>query len=177
MRYKLMNEFGYKHRENDIAVSILEEPNTKNKTFLKDDNIYLNNEILFNKNLEMNLKGMHNINNIMFIFAACNILGLDFDKVVESIKTFKPLEHRMEFVAKVNGVDYYNDSIATIPASTINAVNALKNVNTILVGGNDRGVYGGKSRKKKVGKKVLPELCGRGEAFYLTSPGRYATIF
>lgn len=46
----------------------------------------------------------------------------------------------MEFVATINNVSYYNDSIATIPESTINAVNALKNVNTILVGGNDRGV-------------------------------------
>ena len=76
----------------------------------------------------------------MFIFAASYILNLDFDRVIASIKEFKPLEHRMEFVANINGVDYYNDSIATIPASTMNAVNALKNVNTLIVGGKDRGV-------------------------------------
>ena len=80
------------------------------------------------------------MNNIMFILCACDILKLDFNKAVNSIKEFKPLEHRMEFVANLKNVSYYNDSIATIPASTINAVNALKNVNTILVGGNDRGV-------------------------------------
>ena len=57
-----------------------------------------------------------------------------------SVKEFKSLEHRMEFVTTINSVSYYNDSIATIPASTINAVNALGNVNTIFVGGNDRGV-------------------------------------
>ena len=68
------------------------------------------------------------------------ILNLDLQKAITSIKEFKPLEHRMEFVANINGVDYYNDSIATIPASTMNAVNALKNVNTLIVGGKDRGV-------------------------------------
>ena len=46
----------------------------------------------------------------------------------------------MEYVATINGVDYYNDSIATIPESTINAVNALEKVNTLIVGGKDRGV-------------------------------------
>ena len=60
--------------------------------------------------------------------------------VKNTVASFKPLEHRMEFVANINNVSYYNDSIATIPESTINAVEALKNVNTILVGGNDRGV-------------------------------------
>ena len=46
----------------------------------------------------------------------------------------------MEFVATINNVSYYNDSISTIPASTINAVKTLGNVNTVLVGGRDRGV-------------------------------------
>ena len=137
---KLMNEIGYKHRENDIAVSILEEPNTKNKVFLKEDDIYLNNELLFNKNLEMNLKGMHNINNIMFVITAAKILNLDIEKALETVSKFEPLEHRMEFVATINGVSYYNDSIATIPEATMNGVNAIKNINTLIVGGKDRGV-------------------------------------
>ena len=46
----------------------------------------------------------------------------------------------MEFVAEIDGIKYYNDSIATIPEATINAVKALKNVNTLIVGGKDRGV-------------------------------------
>lgn len=137
---KLMNEFGYKHRENDIAVSILEEPNTKNKTFLKGDDIYLNNEKLFNKNIEMNLKGMHNINNIMFVLTAAKLMNLDINKALETVSKFEPLEHRMEFVATINGVSYYNDSIATIPEATMNGVNAIKNINTLIVGGKDRGV-------------------------------------
>lgn len=137
---KLMNEFAYKHRENDFAVSILEQPNVKNRVFLKDDDIYFNDEKLFNKNLEMKLKGMHNINNIMFVIAAAKILNLDINRALETVKNFEPLEHRMEYVATINGVSYYNDSIATIPEATINGVNAINNVNTLIVGGKDRGV-------------------------------------
>ena len=137
---KLMNEFNYLYKENDYAVSIDTIPNTKNRVYIKDENVYLNDEKLFNINLKMNLKGMHNINNIMFIVTAARIMGLDIGKVLDTISNFKPLEHRMEFVATVNGVSYYNDSIATIPESTMRGVEAIKNVNTLIVGGKDRGV-------------------------------------
>ncbi len=137
---KLMNEYNYIHRNEDYAVSINTLPNTENKVYIKDENVYLNEEKLFNINLKMNLKGMHNINNIMFIVTAAKLMGLDMGKVLDSISNFKPLEHRMEFVATVNGVSYYNDSIATIPESTMRGVEAIKNVNTLIVGGKDRGV-------------------------------------
>lgn len=137
---KLMSEFGYHHKEEDYAVSIVTVPNTKNKVYIKDEDVYLNDEKLFNINLKMNLKGMHNINNIMFVVTAAKIMGLDIGKTLDTISNFKALEHRMEFVATVNGVSYYNDSIATIPEATINGVKAIKNINTLIVGGKDRGV-------------------------------------
>ena len=137
---KLMNEFGYSHKEDDFAVSINTVPNTKNKVYIKDEIVYLNDEKLFNINLKMNLKGMHNVNNIMFVVTVAKIMGLDIGKALDTISNFQALEHRMEFVATVNGVSYYNDSIATIPEATINGVNAIKNINTLIVGGKDRGV-------------------------------------
>jgi UDP-N-acetylmuramoylalanine--D-glutamate ligase len=136
----LMNEFGYSHRENDYAVSIFDTPNTKNKTYIKNENIYMNDEILCSKNINMNLKGIHNLNNIMFILTAVKLLSLDISKALETIANFQPLEHRMEYVATINGVSYYNDSIATIPEATINGIKAIGNINTLIVGGKDRGV-------------------------------------
>ena len=136
----LMKEFGYVYRANDYEISICEEPDTKNKTYLKDNSIYINNEELCTQDIKRNLKGMHNLNNIMFILTAAKLLNLDLDKALETIANFKPLEHRMEFVATINGVSYYNDSIATIPEATINGVNAIGNINTLIVGGKDRGV-------------------------------------
>lgn len=137
---KLMKDFGYNHRESDYAVSIEEEPKTINKTYLKDNNIYINDEKICVQDIKRNLKGMHNLNNIMFILTVAKIMNLDMQKVFETIANFKPLEHRMEFVETINGVSYYNDSIATIPEATINGVNAIGNINTLIVGGKDRGV-------------------------------------
>ena len=135
-----MKNFGFEYKKNDFAVSLDVIPDKLNNVYIKNEKIFHNENELMDINEEMNLKGMHNINNIMFILSACQILNLDIDKAIESIKAFKPLEHRMEYVATINGVDYYNDSIATIPESTINAVNALEKVNTLIVGGKDRGV-------------------------------------
>lgn len=137
---ELMKEFGFNYKSNDYAISLNSIPNSNNKVFLQDNFIYCNSAKVMNINEHLQLKGMHNINNIMFILAACDILNLDFSKAIASIKEFKPLEHRMEFVGTVNGVDYYNDSIATIPEATINAINSIKNVKTLIVGGKDRGV-------------------------------------
>lgn len=137
---EFMKKYNFNYKQNDYAVSVNLIPETKNKVFLKDNFIYCNEYKCMNVNEEMNLKGMYNINNIMFIFAVCQILNLDIENVVNSIKEFKPLEHRMEFVANINGVDYYNNSIATIPEATIGAIEAVDNVNTLIVGGKDRGV-------------------------------------
>lgn len=137
---KFMKDYNFKYKENDYAISLNEIPQTKNRVFLQNDFIYYNSTKLMNINENLKLKGMHNINNIMFILAACEILKLDFNMAIKSIKEFEPLEHRMEFVATVNEVDYYNDSIATIPESTMNAINSIKNINTLIVGGKDRGV-------------------------------------
>lgn len=68
------------------------------------------------------------------------ILALDNDVYIQTIKKFKTLPHRLEFVENINGVSYINDSIATIPQATIEAVKILKNVDTLILGGNDRGV-------------------------------------
>lgn len=137
---ELMKKYQFPYKEKDYAISIENAPNTKNRVFLKNDIIYCNNKETMKVNEKMNLKGMHNINNIMFIFAVCDILNLDIEKTINSIKTFKPLEHRLEFVGNIDGVDYYNDSIATIPEATINSIKSIGNVNTIIVGGKDRGV-------------------------------------
>ena len=68
------------------------------------------------------------------------ILNIDTEVYLQTIRAFKTLPHRLEFVQKIHGVSYINDSIATIPEATIEAVNILKDVDTLILGGNDRGV-------------------------------------
>lgn len=133
-----MKKIYFEYKSNDIGVSYNKIENSS--IYIENENIYYNDEKIMNINLEMNLKGEHNIYNIMFVLGICKILNLDIEKSVKAICEFKPLEHRLEFVGKIDGVEYYNDSIATIPEATINGINALKNVNTIIIGGKDRGV-------------------------------------
>lgn len=144
---RYMQEFNFNYKKSDYA--IIEENSELSKTLnLKSDNyvlidedrIYFNKTKLFDSKLNMQLKGKHNENNVLFVLTVAKILNLNMEKAKNTIENFKNLEHRMEFVAEINDVKYYNDSIATIPEATINAVDALKNVNTLLVGGKDRGV-------------------------------------
>lgn len=87
-----------------------------------------------------NLKGKHNILNVMAAICASKIIGINKEQIIESIRTFKGLEHRIEYVGMYDGIHFYNDSISTIPQATIQAVEALENVNTLILGGFDRGI-------------------------------------
>lgn len=133
-----MKKINFQYKENDIGVSY--NKLEKSSIYIENENIYYNEEKIMNIYSEMNLKGEHNIYNIMFVIGICKILNLNIEKSINAICEFKPLEHRLEFVGKIDGIEYYNDSIATIPEATINGINALKNVNTIIIGGKDRGV-------------------------------------
>lgn len=112
-----------------------------NKEFKIENNyIIYDNKKIYDSNSERLLLGKHNLTNIMFALRLSELLKLDLQKTINTINQFKPLEHRMEYVATINGVKYYNDAIATIPEATINCVEALKDVDTIIFGGMDRGI-------------------------------------
>ena len=84
--------------------------------------------------------GEHNKMNVKAALCACYAFGLTIDELIPHLYTFKPLEHRQEYVGTFNGVKFYNDSISTIPQATIAALNTIKNVNFLLLGGFDRGI-------------------------------------
>lgn len=114
--------------------------NKASEIYLKDNDIYYKDKLIYTDDGKRNILGLHNLNNIMFVLMTSAILNLDFKLTKQAIDEFMPLEHRMEYVGNFKGIDYYNDSIATIPEATINALETLKNVNTLIVGGKDRGV-------------------------------------
>ena len=70
----------------------------------------------------------------------CKQLGISEAGIASAIATFVPLEHRQEFVGEKHGILFYNDSISTVPEATIYALKTLKNVNTLILGGFDRGI-------------------------------------
>lgn len=150
-KYQKEEDFFIYDIDNENSVNMVQKIGVNAKTYkvsLKDKaDIYLNvDDVIFegnkiyNKNMPRNLLGDYNLNNIMYVLLVSEILKLDLNKTIESIKNFETLPHRLEFVGKINGVSYYDNSIATIPDATIEAVKALKEVDTLIIGGMDRGI-------------------------------------
>ena len=86
------------------------------------------------------LKGEHNRLNIKAALCAIYAFGIPVDEVMSHLYTFQPLEHRQELVGTFGGVTFYNDSISTIPQAAIAAIQTIKNVTFLLLGGFDREI-------------------------------------
>lgn len=86
------------------------------------------------------LKGEHNRLNVNAALCACYACGIPVDELIPHLYTFRPLEHRQELVGTFGGVTFYNDSISTIPQAAIAAVETIKNVKFLLLGGYDREI-------------------------------------
>lgn len=85
------------------------------------------------------LKGKHNNYNTMAAGIAAATLGIRKDKIREAVKDFQSLEHRMEFVATVRGVEFINDSKATNTNSTWFALESMNKPTVLILGGTDKG--------------------------------------
>lgn len=83
---------------------------------------------------EMNLIGTCNVENVMAAIAITQAMGVPMEQILKTVKTFKAVEHRIEFVATKGGVDYYNDSKGTNPDAAIQGIKAM-NKPTVLIGG------------------------------------------
>ncbi len=95
------------------------------------------------------LRGRFNLINVAAAVAVAKLLGVPTKDVAEAVRRFKPLEHRLEPVGTFGGITYYNDSIATVPEATIAALDTLvREVETVLLGGTDRGLdFSGLAKK------------------------------
>lgn len=131
---------GTSYKIYDKKPTLLEE----NAIYLKDNQVYIteNNqeERIYDATEKRNLSGENNLRDIMFVLGVCKYLKLDMEKARKTINSFKGLPHRMEYVGCFKGVHYYNDAIATIPEATINNIETLKSVNTLIFGGMNRKI-------------------------------------
>lgn len=146
-KYQNTNDYGLYTSDNETLNEYVKKGNYKtnlidiNKEMVINNNfIEFNNKKLYNINDKRNLLGKHNLIDISFVLRLSELMNLNLEKTISSINCFKPLEHRLELVGTYNDITYYNDSIATIPEATINAIEALGNVNTLIFGGMDRGI-------------------------------------
>jgi len=87
---------------------------------------------------EIKIPGEHNLQNICAAAAVAGILEIPPETISKVITTFKGLPHRLEFVAQVHGVKYYDDSVATTPEAGMVAVRAFKNPKILILGGSSK---------------------------------------
>jgi len=85
------------------------------------------------------LRGIHNAENVMAAAAAAHLAGADLEAVAAAVRTFPGVEHRLEHVCSVNGVDYFNDSKATNVDAALKAIGAFQGGLWIILGGKDKG--------------------------------------
>lgn len=87
----------------------------------------------------LKLEGEHNLDNIRGALSVARIFGVPDEVSREAILAFEPLPHRLKFVGEFKGIKFYDDAIATAPEPTMFAIQTLKDVDTIFLGGTDRG--------------------------------------
>lgn len=88
---------------------------------------------------DIGLRGEHNVENVLAAASAAYLAGADPDAIAEGVRTFAGVEHRLEFVAEINGVRFFNDSKATNVDATLKAIDAFPGRLFVLLGGKDKG--------------------------------------
>jgi len=119
---------------------------TKNKVdngcFLENDEVrFVRNDVIeFSFQVsDIFIKGEHNLQNAMAVIIAAKIFNLDNNKILEALKSFKGVEHRLEIVREIEGVKFINDSKATNVDSVVVALKSFKEPIFLILGGQDKG--------------------------------------
>ncbi len=128
--------------ENEIRVKSL-TASTKNACadiYSTDGKITFNGNTVNLDTEKVKIKGSHNLGNIGVAYAVTSSLGVSDTDFINAVYTFEGLSHRLQFVGTFDEIDYYDDSISTIPATAIAAMESLKSIGSIMLGGMERGI-------------------------------------
>ena len=132
-----INEFSF--QSNPLPFTMQKEPGKGG--FIREGQMHLHagSEILRMSIYDFALKGIHNQYNTMAAGIAATTIGIRKDKIREAIQSFESLEHRMEYVSTVRGVEFINDSKATNVNSTWFALESMEKPMVLILGGVDKG--------------------------------------
>jgi UDP-N-acetylmuramoylalanine--D-glutamate ligase len=110
--------------------------------FLRDGQIVFRtdgSEFALGRRDDIPLRGEHNVENVLAACAAAYLAGADSAAIANGVKTFRGVEHRLEFVAEIGGVVFYNDSKATNVDAALKAIEAFPGPLLVILGGKDKG--------------------------------------
>jgi UDP-N-acetylmuramoylalanine--D-glutamate ligase len=145
-------------RSNQLPISMKREVSPG--AFIKDGDMYVRtgNEVMTMSVFDFALKGKHNQYNTMAACVAAATLDIRKDKIRDAVQHFEQLEHRMEYVATVRGVEFINDSKATNINSTWYALESMTRPTILILGGVDKG-NDYSLLAEGVGEKVKAIIC------------------
>ena len=109
-----------------------------NGAYFKDDKLYYYDEFIISRD-EFLLKGNHNVENALAAIMIAKEVGVDNESIISVLKTFTGVRHRLEFIDKVKGVSYYNDTEATNTKCTTIALSSFDKNVILILGGLERG--------------------------------------
>ncbi len=134
---KYLNQFEIK--SNQLPLTMRNE--VPNGAFIKDGDMYVRTgtDFMAMSVFDFALKGKHNQYNTMAACLAATTMEIRKEKIREAVQTFQSLEHRMEYVATVRGVEFINDSKATNVNSTWYALESMEKPTILILGGVDKG--------------------------------------
>jgi len=126
---------------NGTLYGVSREREVDHGCYVKDEKVFLKltdqaEEIMATD--EIALPGKHNFENVCAAIIASLSAGATLRAIVPVVKTFKGLEHRIEFVALVRGVKYYNDSFSTTPETAVAAIEAFEQPKILILGGSSK---------------------------------------
>ena len=110
--------------------------------FLRDEQIIFRHEgseVALAQRDQIPLRGEHNVENVLAACAAAYLAGATPAAIASGVKTFRGVEHRLEFVAEIGGVKFYNDSKATNVDAALKAIEAFPEPLIVILGGKDKG--------------------------------------
>jgi UDP-N-acetylmuramoylalanine--D-glutamate ligase len=111
-------------------------------SFLRNDEIVFRRdgaETVLLRRRDIGLRGDHNVENALAAAAAATLVGVEPSAIAEGVRSFAGVEHRIEYVATISGVEYFNDSKATNVDATLKALDAFPGNVLVILGGKDKG--------------------------------------
>jgi UDP-N-acetylmuramoylalanine--D-glutamate ligase len=114
----------------------------KSGAYIKDGKVFFRDDAGEREIMPLSaigLKGAHNQENVLAAVCAATLAGCKPAQIMNAVREFRAVEHRLEFVANINGVDYYNDSKATNVDATIKALESFAGGIHLILGGKDKG--------------------------------------
>jgi UDP-N-acetylmuramoylalanine--D-glutamate ligase len=163
VKYQTTNDSVVVNADYQVPVSLAEQTNARkyfvskkketNGCFVnQNDEIVImadGAEVVLAQASELLLRGRHNLENVTAASMAAFLAGARPGIIAETIKSFRGLEHRLELIAEIKSVKFYNDSFSTVPETAIAAIDSFSEPIILILGGSYKG-----SDYKELGKKI-----------------------